>query len=158
MSDLSKYAYLKEYDLDVHVSGKVYNARNGRELKPCPDKSGYLRVYPKRNNKRCGLYIHRAVAMAFIPNPEGKPDVNHKDGDKTNNSAINLEWVTKSENTRHAYSTGLLKGTGAREMKKRNDAIRDLYATGKYTHKDIAEVFDMTAPNITRILNYKQTA
>ena len=51
--------------------------------------------------------IHRAVAKAFIPNPDNKPMVNHIDGNKLNNNACNLEWVTCSENHQHAFSTGL---------------------------------------------------
>jgi hypothetical protein len=51
--------------------------------------------------------IHRAVAETFIPYEEGKHHINHKDGNKLNNNAYNLEWVTPQENTRHAYDTGL---------------------------------------------------
>lgn len=55
------------------------------------------------------FYIHRLVAQAFVPNPSGCPEVNHIDGDKFNNCASNLEWVTRSENAKHAWKTGLAK-------------------------------------------------
>ena len=57
---------------------------------------------------RVNLYIHRAIALAFIPNPENKPCINHKDGNKLNNSIDNLEWCTHQENMIHAGKTGLL--------------------------------------------------
>lgn len=76
------------------------------------DKDGYrtINLYKHRENgKKNGKHymVHRLVAEAFIPNLENKPEVNHKDGNKSNNSISNLEWVTKSENVRHAYATGL---------------------------------------------------
>lgn len=85
------------------------NGNNGsRELTQFKDKSGYLRVSIWVENKSYQKLAHRLVAEKFIPNPENKPCVNHKDGIKTNNCVINLEWCTVSENTKHAYDTGLI--------------------------------------------------
>jgi hypothetical protein len=60
------------------------------------------------NGKVKQHYIHRLLAIAFIPNPLNKEQVNHKDGNKLNNSLSNLEWVTKSENQIHAIQNGLI--------------------------------------------------
>lgn len=65
----------------------------------------YVKLFIKDAMKN--LAVHRLVAIAFVPNPHGKPMVNHIDGDKRNNRASNLEWVTCSENHRHAGRTGL---------------------------------------------------
>lgn len=79
-----------------------------RKLTPTPNRdNGYLRVNLVTDGKDKRYYIHRLVATTFIPNPDNKPQVNHIDGDKTNNSVSNLEWVTISENHIHAFNTGL---------------------------------------------------
>lgn len=79
---------------------------SGRLLK-LGTRNGYKVAWPRLEGRTICVSIHRLVAEAFIPNPEGKPDVNHKDGDRANNSISNLEWVTKSENMAHAWRIGL---------------------------------------------------
>lgn len=79
-----------------------YISRTFSKLKPEETKKGYLRVYLYNNDGyRKHFKVHRLVAQAFIENPDGKPQVNHKDGNKHNNSVTNLEWVTDAENKKH---------------------------------------------------------
>ncbi len=78
-----------------------------RILKPYLGRDGYPYINLCRNYVIKHGKIHRLVALAFITNPEGKPHVNHKDGNKLNNSYKNLEWVTRKENAEHAVRTGL---------------------------------------------------
>lgn len=68
---------------------------------------GYLRLALVRDGSQRNHLVHRLVADAFIPNPDNKPEVNHRNGDKRDNRASNLEWATTSENQVHAYNTGL---------------------------------------------------
>ena len=88
----------------VEVSGHGDVRFNGKLLKQyyC---NGYMQV--KVSGKQ--IYVHRLVAQAFIPNPDNKPQVNHKDGNKANNNVNNLEWVTNKENISHAYENSLQK-------------------------------------------------
>ena len=71
------------------------------------DSHGYRAVELCINNNRYTVRVHQLVALAFIPNPENKPEVNHKDRNRSNNNVENLEWVTQSENIAHAYRNGV---------------------------------------------------
>lgn len=72
-----------------------------------PDTKGYMRVRLLSGTERKTYKVHRLVAEAFLDNPNGLPEVNHRDGDKQNNHVSNLEWSTSSNNISHAYSAGL---------------------------------------------------
>lgn len=89
---------------EVSTMAVVRNRLTGRLLKPYDDGNGYLRV--KLDGCNCRLHI--LVAQAHIPNPENKAFVNHKKGKKHDCRASQLEWVSPSENTRHAYALGLI--------------------------------------------------
>mgnify|MGYP006336361281 FL=1 len=102
----------KGFNLTVGTDGNLYK-QNGEPAKLQKNTSGYL----TRNRENKVILIHRVIALAFIPNPENKPMVNHKSGNKSDNSISNLEWVTKVENERHSIDvlgnkrnvSGLLK-------------------------------------------------
>lgn len=79
----------------------------GKVIVPRHSKKGYASITMTRNGKSVSVYVHRAVATLFVPNPDGKPHVNHIDGHPANNRADNLEWCTHAENMAHARRTGL---------------------------------------------------
>lgn len=72
-----------------------------KEIKPQETSKGYLRVRLVKDGQKKWFKVHRLVAQAFIENPDNKSQVNHKDGNKKNNSVTNLEWVTDEENKEH---------------------------------------------------------
>ena len=91
---------------EVSNLGTVRSARTGKPLKD-NETDRYSRVKLYKNLKGKCFMIHRLVASAFCENPDGKPFVNHIDGDRKNNKASNLEWCTASENEIHAHKMGL---------------------------------------------------
>lgn len=93
---------IEEYEGMYRISnfGRVKSFYNGKEIirKLCSRKNGYMAITLKKNNKSKSFLIHRLVAIAFILNPLGLPQVNHKDEDKVNNRVDNLEWCDAKYN------------------------------------------------------------
>lgn len=81
--------------------------RQGKILKPYVSPSGYCTVYLAHNGHQSAKFVHVLVANAFLPKPDYKVEVNHKDGNKKNNCIENLEWCTHRENILHSFSSGL---------------------------------------------------
>lgn len=96
-------------DYEISSIGQVRSHKYGktRIMVPRLVANGYFQVKFSTKSKAISMYIHRLVGYAFVPNPKGNPDINHKDGNKLNNIASNLEWVTKNENIQHAIAMGL---------------------------------------------------
>ena len=90
-------------DYEITKEGQIINKHNGHIVKPQPNSKGYLRVSIGGKLK----FVHRLVAEKYIPNPENKPQVNHKNCIKIDNRVENLEWVTNQENRNHMVANGL---------------------------------------------------
>ncbi len=150
---------------DVWAYPKTWVSGNNREcshlgkwLNKRPDKNGYLKVMLCSGGRLKHIAAHRLVAITYIPNPEDKPQVNHKDGIKTNNFVDNLEWATNAENQRHAYAMGLNKGTSGEQhgmAKLKRPDIIEIYRlrTIGLTHKQIAANFPVARQTISRVLS-----
>lgn len=143
-------------DYEASENGTIYSLKRGtRKLligKVCA--SGYRMVVITIGRKKQYHYVHRVIATAFLPNPNKCREVNHKDGNKLNNSANNLEWVTPRQNQLHAINSGLRP-----ELKLDIDKakeIRRLYATGLYTQRRLAQQFNISKTLVSDIINNKR--
>lgn len=93
----------------VYEDGRIFSVKRQKFLKPSIDRYGYLRVTLFKNNVRHYLTVHRIVGILFVPNPDNKEQINHKDGNKLNNHKNNLEWSTLQENIQHSIDNNLKK-------------------------------------------------
>jgi hypothetical protein len=165
---VSSYGRVKS--LDKTVKSGIYNNPTrfipGQIITPKPDKDGYLKVGLTKDHKKTTIGIHIVVCRAFYPNPENKPQVNHKNGVKFDNRLENLEWSTLSENRVHAYSTGLQNGlTRMGVLNNFNKLtewqvkeIRIRYMRRYVTYKELAKDYGVSAGCIGLIITRKNWA
>ena len=106
------------YDYEVTDTGQVWSKKNKQYLRPKKRKDGYLEVNLWKGNRGRSFLVHRLVAEAFIPNPHGFTQINHKDEDKTNNAVCNLEWCEAAYNSN--YGTGATRGVETRKQRRSN--------------------------------------
>ena len=133
VSDLGR---VRSVDRHIRRSQGGTQLARGRVLRPCRMKrGGYLGVSLWRRGRARTRYVHALVAQAFLGDPPSGHEVNHRDGDKSNNSPANLEWVTRAENVHHAIATGLMPRLGeenpaARLSESLARLIRERYDRG----------------------------
>lgn len=157
MKDIPGY----EGRYSVTKEGKVFtHGRRKRFLKPHTNKLGYntVSLWSSQTNRNTRT-VHRLIAKTFIPNPDNKPFVNHIDGNKTNNSVSNLEWVTPIENSQHASRAGLLDGrckgenNGSSKLTKFDvRCIRHLRKQGVPV-RELLSMYDISESNIYLIID-----
>jgi len=145
-------------DYQASNLGRIRSRKSGswKVLRQTPHpRTGYLVVSPRRDGKYFARSVHRLVAAAFLGKADGR-DVNHISGDKHDNRLENLEYLTRGENHRHAYRTGLREPVG---RKLTDDQIRTIAALqGTATQKQIGQQFGVSRATIGRIHNRKRHA
>ena len=130
----------------VSWSGRIFSVK-GELLQNSSGSHGYLTVYVEGKNE----LVHRLVAEWYLPNPEGKRTVNHKDGDKHNNCVDNLEWATDSENNLHAFRELGREPSRGRMLISDKDAREIMGLRGLLTQPQIAMLFGCKASLIADI-------
>ena len=139
----------------ITQEGEVFSSKKAKR-KPKYTLTGYheISIYFGKAIGRKYFRVHRLVAEYFVPNPENKPFVNHKDGNKTNNHASNLEWVTHQENMEHAKNFGLVKraeeNLNSVISTEQAELVCALLSRG-YRNKEISETVGCSMPIVSSI-------
>lgn len=169
----------KEYNgYHVYADGRVYSTKRGIFLKPDIQRHGYHQVRLSYDGASKAYKVHRLVGLLFIPNPDRLPQINHKDGNKSNNNVSNLEWCTALHNNNHAKELGLLDIAASNSKRWKNEAFRENTSTAisngrigkftgrensnyrytllfkgvEYTARDLAAVFNVSQASIFRVI------
>lgn len=147
------------YNYTVTEKGVIFNTTTGKVLKSHKNKKGYPMISLYNNGEKITKSVHSFVAEAFLPNPENKPTVNHKDGNKENNYVKNLEWATHKENIRHAFDTGLRVKKDNMGRKKKPIEVFDLNGTLLSQHlyiNDAVKKYNVSQGNVCMVLAGKR--
>lgn len=168
METIEEWKSLPEY-IGIEVSNLGRVRKNTRKhhndviSEFCKDRDGYCRcTVQKLDGKKSSQPVHRLVAKAFIPNPENKSCVNHKDNDRTNNRVDNLEWVTPKENVYHSFIFGnrkMLKEVQRTTMLTDFQVSQIAKLRTLYSVNQISQLFNIkysTLKNIIRRVNKRR--
>ena len=134
----------------VTTKGRVRSIRFKRWLTPFLTGPGYKTVTLCFEGRDIDFRVHRLVGEAFIKNPDNKPQINHKNGNKTDNRVSNLEWVTARENMQHAGDTGLNKNIKLTFQEKILICKMNLILKVKQVY--LARMFEVSPPAISYII------
>lgn len=149
---------------EISCSGVIQHIKRKIPLNPSKTQSGYAIVSlstPKSHSSNAPAYVHRLLAETYIPNPMNKPCVNHKDGNKQNNTLSNLEWCSYQENSIHSrdiLQTKFVKGSAhGRSILTEAQIlqIKSKYIPRIYTHQMLGDEFGVSPSTIQYITSGK---
>lgn len=134
----------------ISEDGRIFSTRRNKFLRPGLSSEGYPTVSVTREKKKYIRTVHRLLALAFLPNPAGLPQVNHKDGDKKNFSLSNLEWVSASENIQHAYDELGKIGSKTKLTPQQKTCVSSLLAAG-VKNRYVSKLFPVSEARVSQI-------
>ena len=156
---------VKDYEGVYQVSnlGRIKSLKrlwvnDDRIIKGYPDGNGYHQIDLHVNGRRKVYKVHRLIAMSFVPNVNNFREINHRNGIKTDNRAENLEWVTRSDNMKHCFATGLHETMAGercgRHKLKEKDVIfiRESVGRLEYSQAALARKFNVSRSLISKII------
>lgn len=148
------YVLKKNKKYCINLSGDVLNIKNRTFLKKSINCRGYYTIGIGGYNKGHSTTLHRILATQFLPNPNNKPCINHKDGDQKNNNITNLEWVTQKENVDHAWNNNLNKNKGETHYlsKLSNKDVLEIYnGKGQKTSTELSKIYNISPREVRHI-------
>jgi hypothetical protein len=142
----------------LEISTRRTTIRKTRFLHKIIDRNGYYTTRLMYNGKQRIFLIHRLVMLAFVGVDKNRPFVNHKNGIKNDNRLENLEWVTRSENAKHAFRLGLQSNKGEKHpshklSSSQVEEIRSKYIPRKYSARKLAAEYGISKTNILDIIH-----
>lgn len=160
-----QWAIISEFpNYKISTDSEVVNIITGKYLSVHPHQHGHRVVRLWKNNTTRLMKIYRLKAIAFIPNPENKRDVNHLDGNRLNEDLSNLEWCTPKENMQHSFRTGLCRGhfEGGSKHVLRKVSLVDIHQIRlmrnfKMKLQQIGDIFGINMGTVCKICIHKQT-
>jgi hypothetical protein len=166
---IEKWETIKEYNDIYEISNKGQVRRvipsrwaKAKILSPGISKRGVKNITLSKNAVKHKYLVHRLVALYFLGQPpKNKRQINHKNGNPSDNVANNLEWCSPKENVQHGIKTGLIKIIGADHWKSRLSEkdikeIRKIYKTGQISQTELGRRYKVTQANIWSIVNNKR--
>lgn len=164
--EVSNLGRVRSLDRVEHIPDKIgvchARVKRGKILKPCYDgKHHYLHVSLRRNGSGITRNIHRLVAEAFIPNPSGYKEVNHKDEDKTNNKTENLEWCNHSYNNTYGSKLNSTQGEKNPQAKITRETVLEIRSLFKdrdpeYGLTPLAKKYGLSISHIHSIVHGRE--
>ena len=140
-----EWHWIQDYEnrYRIYKNGQVESCifKKNKIMKPTKTDNGYLRIGLRKGGEKKKFLIHRLIGIHFIPNPENKEQIDHIDGDRTNNSISNLRWVSNKENALNSKNWGKYK-KGVYFNKPANKFLSRISINGKYKHLGYYETED----------------